>query len=306
MKSLSLIVCLILTVGYLTSVTAVTDAELEALEKQIEQQEVEENQKAEAEAKRKAVLEKQRLEKAKRVAEEKRKAEAQRQEEAKRVAEEKRKEEEAQKQEEELKILAEQKRIEEEKRKAAEARLAELERQRQEEAKKRAEEEKKEKYNLLLSKGRDLALITEGAKLSTPVGDTPQGTKDAAIDGITNNYGIFDGYSHSQWNIPGSYIFVTLKEVSFVNKLRFLLWDRDNRYYQYRLEVSRDQQDWEVISDKSSGKWRSWQEFVFEPKEIKYIKIVGLYNSNKIFFSDNVWFHVVELEAFGLPLSEMK
>ncbi len=37
MKSLSLIVCLILTVGYLTPVQAVTDAELDALEKQIEQ-----------------------------------------------------------------------------------------------------------------------------------------------------------------------------------------------------------------------------------------------------------------------------
>jgi hypothetical protein len=39
MKSLNLIVCLILTVGYHTPVQAVTDAELEALEKQIEQQE---------------------------------------------------------------------------------------------------------------------------------------------------------------------------------------------------------------------------------------------------------------------------
>ena len=41
----SLIISLILTVGYLTSVTAVTDAELEALEKQIEQQEAEEKQR---------------------------------------------------------------------------------------------------------------------------------------------------------------------------------------------------------------------------------------------------------------------
>ena len=47
----SLIACLILSVGYLTTVQAVTDAELDALEKQIEQQEVEENLKAEAEAK---------------------------------------------------------------------------------------------------------------------------------------------------------------------------------------------------------------------------------------------------------------
>ena len=83
MKSHSLIVCLILTVGYLTPVQAVSGAELEALEKQIEQLESEEKKQAEAaekkkaqgEVKRKADLEKQRREEVLRVAEEKRKAE---------------------------------------------------------------------------------------------------------------------------------------------------------------------------------------------------------------------------------------
>ena len=121
MKSLSLIVCLILTVGYLTSVIAVTDAELEALEKQIEQQEVEEKQQAEVKEKKKAETE------AKQRAEAKRKFE----EETKRKAEA------------------------EAKRKAEDARLAELERQRQEdEAKKKAEEEKKEKYTLLITEAK--------------------------------------------------------------------------------------------------------------------------------------------------------
>jgi 5'-3' exonuclease len=270
MKSMtirSLISYLIFTLGYLNPVRAVTDAELELLEKQIEQQEADVIQKAETEARR-IMEQKQKVK-----AEAKRKLE----EEAIRKAEK----------EKQLSGLEEQRKRE---------KLAEQ---------KRIEEEKKEKNNLLLSKGRDLALIKEGAKLSTPIGDISQYTKDAAIDGITNNYGGLHGYSHSQWNIPGSFLLVTLKEVSLVNKIRFLLWDKDNRYYQYRLEVSRDQKDWEVLADKSSGEWRSWQEFVVEPKKIKYIKIVGLYNSHKIFFADNVWFHVVELEAFGLPLSEL-
>jgi septal ring factor EnvC (AmiA/AmiB activator) len=86
MKYLSLIVCLVLMVGYLTSVQAVTDAELEALEKQIEQQEAEEKQQAELEVKRKAESEKQRLEETKRITEEK-EAKA----DANRVADEKRK-----------------------------------------------------------------------------------------------------------------------------------------------------------------------------------------------------------------------
>jgi dynactin complex subunit len=53
-----LIVSLILSVGYLTSVIAVTDAELEALEKQLEQLESEKLKQVEEEAKQKAEEEK--------------------------------------------------------------------------------------------------------------------------------------------------------------------------------------------------------------------------------------------------------
>ena len=132
-------------VGYLSSVQAVTDAELEALEKQLEQQEVEEIQrdkaeakkKAEAEAKRKAEVEKQRLEEIKRIAEEKRMAE--------------------------------------------EARLAEIERQNKEEAaKKRVEEEKKDKYRSLIAeagqavsnKDKELAMSKYNEALALYPSDT--------------------------------------------------------------------------------------------------------------------------------------
>lgn len=125
MKSHSLIACLILTVGYLSPVQAVTDAELEALEKQIDQLELEEKKQAEAAAKRKA--------------EQKRKAEAE--------AEKKRFVElEKQRQEE-------QRRLEEEKRKLEEARLETVEQQRQEaEAKRLAEEEQKREEEIARSK----------------------------------------------------------------------------------------------------------------------------------------------------------
>jgi len=99
---------------YLTSATAVTDAELEALEKQIEQQEAEEKKQAEAEAKRKAEAE------AKWKAEQKRKAE---------VEAEKKRLSELEKQ-----LQEKQRKFEDEKKKIEEARLAELEQRRQEEA----------------------------------------------------------------------------------------------------------------------------------------------------------------------------
>ena len=132
MKSISLIISLILTVSYLTSVQAVTDAELEALEKQIEQQEAEERKQDEVKKKKKAETG------TKRKAEQKRKAE---------VEAEKKRLVELEKQRQE-----EQRRFTEEMRNLEEAKLSELERQRQEEeAKKRAEEEKKEKHKLLIA-----------------------------------------------------------------------------------------------------------------------------------------------------------
>jgi len=99
--TLFLLSSLILVVDYLSPVHAVTDVELEALEQQIEQQEIEEKRQAEAAAKRKAESETQRLEETRRIAEEKRLAEEARlaelerqrkEEEAKKRAEEKKKE----------------------------------------------------------------------------------------------------------------------------------------------------------------------------------------------------------------------
>jgi len=119
-----LFICFLLSVFSLTYVAAVTDAELEALEKQIEQQEAEakrkaeEKRKAKVEAKRKAKEETKRLEE-----EQKRKVE-----EEKQLAEQ-----EKRRREEEKRLLAE----EEQKRKMEEAKLDELKRQQQEEEVKR-------------------------------------------------------------------------------------------------------------------------------------------------------------------------
>lgn len=120
-----LIVCLILTTAHLTSVTAVTDAELEAIEKQIEQQEAVSDAELEA-------IEKQ--------------IDQQEEEEKQSIELERRRLEQEQKK------LAEQRRIEEEKRKAEEARLAELERQRVEkEIMEEKEQVKKRQYDKFIA-----------------------------------------------------------------------------------------------------------------------------------------------------------
>jgi len=111
----SLIISLIFTISYLSHVHAVTDAELEALEKQLEQLETNEKNQAEAEERKKAEVA------AKRNAEQKRKANAEA--EKKRLAE------------------LEKQRMEEEQRLT-------------EEAKKQEEEEKKKKYTMLITEAK--------------------------------------------------------------------------------------------------------------------------------------------------------
>jgi flagellar biosynthesis GTPase FlhF len=177
----SFIVSLIIIFSHQTSVTAVTDAELEALEKQLEQQETEEKKQTEAEAKRKA--------------EQKRKAEAE--------AEKKRLVElEKQRMEEEQRQLENEKRkFEEEKKKLEESRLAELERKRQ-------EEEKIEKYNLLISeaeqaiedKDKELAISKYTETLALVPGDS------AAKTGIQQAEKLLDKFCYKivgTWKSPG-------------------------------------------------------------------------------------------------------
>lgn len=127
----SLIICLILTVGHLANVQAVTDAELEDLEKQIEQQEAEEKKQVEAEEKKKVEIEAKR--KAETEAEKKRLIEL----------EQRRKEEELKRKE-----------LEEKKVRELEIqRLLEEERMRKEEDEKlRDEIEKKEQYESHINK----------------------------------------------------------------------------------------------------------------------------------------------------------
>ena len=144
-------------IGYINHVEAFTDAELEALEKQIEELEVDEKKKVDEKVKRKA--------------EEKRKAKA----------------------EAEKKRLVES----EKKQRQEEARLAEIERQSQEEAaKKRVEEEKKEKYTSLIAeaeqavsnKDKELAMSKYNETLALYPGDTVANTGMKEAEKLMNKF----------------------------------------------------------------------------------------------------------------------
>lgn len=70
-----------------------------------------------------------------------------------------------------------------------------------------------------------------------------------------------------------------------------LLWDRDNRSYSYFVEVSVEQSHWDRVIDYTMYKCRSFQHLCIPSQPIRYIKLVGIHNT------ENPYFHVVDLKA---------
>lgn len=61
------------------------------------------------------------------------------------------------------------------------------------------------------------------------------------------------------------------------------LWDLDDRFYKYIIDVSVNNKDWEIIVDKSEVPSQSWQDLKFEPRPVVYIRITGVDNTiNKV------------------------
>lgn len=125
-------------------------------------------------------------------------------------------------------------------------------------------------------------------------------------DGKDNEYDTTTGYCATHW--PG-YITVDLEDVYALKQISFQLWDFEdsrnvyrykqkctNQLYVYRLLVSEDLHNWQVIYDttNSSKKYRKgWQAFLFkETCKARYIRIHAVHNLR------NSGFHVVRLHAF--------
>ena len=121
------------------------------------------------------------------------------------------------------------------------------------------------------------------------------------LDGNCTEYEAGTGYANTTWSArPPQFFTVTLKDPVTIDCVRFLLWDRDERYYRYKLEVCADDkgETWAPVADHTgpAEKCRSWQVVRFKAQPVKLIRLTGTYNSA------NRGFHVVELQAsLGLP-----
>lgn len=79
-------------------------------------------------------------------------------------------------------------------------------------------------------------------------------------------------------------ILIQLGQPYYIDSLRLLLWDCDDRRYAFYIETSINDKDFEMLIDKREERLQSWQTFTFPQKVICFIRITGTYNTaNEIF-----------------------
>ncbi|XP_002041898.2 BTB/POZ domain-containing protein 9 [Drosophila sechellia] len=123
------------------------------------------------------------------------------------------------------------------------------------------------------------AIVTEGVSR----------TRHALINGDYLQYDWDSGYTCHQ--LRSGEIVVRLGQPYYLGSMRLLLWDLDDRTYSFYIEISTNRKDWEMIVDRRNDSIRSWQNFLFTPRPVVYIRIVGTRNTA------NEIFHCVHLEC---------
>lgn len=137
----------------------------------------------------------------------------------------------------------------------------------------------------LIVPNRNIATIEHHARVVEGISRC----RNALINGDTTTYDWDSGYTCHQ--IGNGLIMVQLAQPYIISSMRILLWNCDDRFYSYYVAVSTNQDSWTTIVDRTNEECRGWQELLFDPLPVVYIKLVGTHNSR------NEVFHVVHLEA---------
>lgn len=96
---------------------------------------------------------------------------------------------------------------------------------------------------------------------------------------ISSNHKYFLIYNSFSNQSGSGVIVIQLGQPYCIDSLRLLLWDCDMRTYSFYIETSINQKDWEMAVDKQEEQLRSWQSFIFTPRPVVFIKIVGTHNT---------------------------
>lgn len=119
---------------------------------------------------------------------------------------------------------------------------------------------------------------------------------EAAIDEKTDSYGPENGTTNIPINTPFIIEFSHPQEIGII---KFLLYDKDDRYYQYCVDALNINDEWVRVADRTKGENRSWQFITFDPLIVKQIRIIGTCNSH------GPWLHIVEVEAYGRKFEDI-
>ncbi|XP_065661454.1 BTB/POZ domain-containing protein 9 isoform X4 [Hydra vulgaris] len=119
----------------------------------------------------------------------------------------------------------------------------------------------------------NVASVTASAQVIEGVSRNP----NALIDGKTEAYDWEYGYTCH--HIGSGCIIVQLAQPYLISSFRMLLWDCDDRDYSFYIEVSLDCKNWKMVVDKRNVLCKRWQNMIFEPEVISFIKIVGTKNT---------------------------
>lgn len=136
----------------------------------------------------------------------------------------------------------------------------------------------------------NVALKDRGARVSGAYSISRQEQPEVLIDGVITGYDRARGYAYAPLFSP---ITVILDRTYHLDEIRFLLWDLDDRYYGYTVELSPDGERFETLADRRRERNRGWQTFRFPGRPVRAIRITGTANSVG---QDNI--HLVEVEAY--------
>jgi len=98
-------------------------------------------------------------------------------------------------------------------------------------------------------------------------------SKGSCLDGKTDD----SSYSGAK---ADSYILLEIKNPLIMNYLKFKFYAADSRKYEYKIMVSTDLINWEILKTVSNKEVIGWEGISFEPKQIKYIKFTGSNTAN--------------------------
>lgn len=148
-----------------------------------------------------------------------------------------------------------------------------------------------EEYKVPDRNGNNYAHRHNGTKVIRPnAGFCLSLNPEWMIDGDITHYSGTAGFGCC--GIPGEIVLDFSKSI-IVHRVQLLLFNLDERYYQYHIDLSEDGQNWNTVVDKTQGEHRGWQTNIISPQTAHYLRIVPTYNS-----AHQSLFQVVEIEVY--------